>query len=88
MWGLCAAVHNRPAGRAAREAGGEDEIECTGQKSWAERDAELRAKAVVLEDDDDEGQESERRAGPDAEQQSSQQVEQQSFQQSEVIVLE
>ena len=27
----------------------DDEVECVGEKSWAERDAELRAQAIVLE---------------------------------------
>ena len=37
-----------PAAPAA-SAPDEDDVECTGAKTWAERDRELRAKAVVLD---------------------------------------
>lgn len=53
-------LEGRPAGRAAQAratsgleaaaaAGDDDGIECVGEKSWAQRDAELRANAVDLE---------------------------------------
>ena len=37
------------AAAQAVQAADDDEVEVTGEKSWAERDRELRAAAVVLE---------------------------------------
>ena len=45
-----AASAGRPvSGGGASAAGSDDEVVCTGEKTWEQRDAELRAQAVVLE---------------------------------------
>lgn len=48
--GSSSGVAKSSAPAAAAEADESDgEVECVGEKSWAERDAELRAQAIVLE---------------------------------------
>ena len=44
-----ASSSQRPAASSAVNEEGDDEIEFTGEKTWEERDAELRAQAVVLD---------------------------------------
>lgn len=48
---LCVPINgsSAPAAGAPVSAPDEDGVECTGVKTWAERDRELRAKAVVLD---------------------------------------
>ena len=43
------AKKSQAAAMEAVEEESDDEVECVGEKTWAERDAELRAQAVVLE---------------------------------------
>ena len=41
------------AAAAGRAGDDDDDVQVTGTRTWAERDAELRKHAVVIDDDDD-----------------------------------